>query len=830
MGLTRKYLKDCGITPEKLRGLFTAQVPDPKIAELTAQVFNRVYQGRLLNLRDYKFHAACDMAFDAPFRQSTATIIQNSLAGRRYPDVEKLIDEYKSWGMDATLAVNEQQLPNGKKYWAIDPPKFSEVIVPLTTAYLTIRVAKVFNDRNSSPFFRYTPSRFTRKELLKCEIISDLENRRAIDFGYPNVLRQAILQAFHYSAAWMFPCEAWYSEQEPVGDYKKLKLDPESEKEQIANATPTVGAPVPEERKTITKREGLRYHLPHPTRTYYDLNWRPSTINSDSGCQYAGHWSLYNYRDLKGMGFWNLDVLPFGKNDWLSPGLSGQYFREIYPCVGAFPCGDDGMVKDRPGEAMRYSVLTTDAKVFLTDHFQKLVPKDWGLGDCEFPVWFRFVIGNESTVFHVEPLLYTPPVWCGIDTNELAPRSASLTLQILPFQDQISNILSQILFTQKANLSRIAFYDMRVVDKAVIEKVMKSGDAKYAGIQWVPYDGAQVDILGAQMKDLFQQYTFTPQDISPMVSTISTLISIMERLLNMSSQEVGAPASHEQTAEEIRVIGGYTSQRVAYSGSFVDDFIDAWKRQLFEATLAYADDEFVAQVAYTPEREALLKEMGFDATEKGDEHHGAVVTGSLSDLRTDSFAPNREGPNRPNNQALAQVIMQTVTAIASNQMLSQAVGAKPMLDMLQEAAILAGAPRDFTLKTSPGADPAQQQEAMQQQLSQVGQQIQSAIMGAVQEQVKKLEQEVVTALQQEKQQVGSQLAQVADQVAKISEALNQEAQRIQQMEGAVQQIMAPQPPAPPQMPPPEQMMPPQQMMPPEAPPQPEVTNAPIVPV
>lgn len=810
MALSQKYLTDCGITPEKLKKLFTAEVPTPKIVELTSQIINRVYQGRLLNLRDFKYYAACDMAFDAPFQQSTATIVKSSIAGKRFPDVQQIVDEYKAWGMEATHAINEQKLPNNLgKFYTIDPPRFSEVIVPLTTAYLLIRVAKIFNDRNQSPFLRYTPSRFTRKEFLKCEIISDLENKKAVSLGYTNLLRQAILQGFHYSTCWMIPSEMWYSEQEPVGDYVKLKEPKKSEKEE---PTPNEAEDVNPKRKTRTKREGLRYHLPHPTRTYYDLKWRPSTINSDSGISYFGHWSLYNYSDLKGMGFWNLDTLPFGKTDWLSSPISGQYFKEVYPCVGQFPCGDQGHVKDRPGEAIRYSNYTTDAKVFLTDHFQKIVPKEYGFGDCEFPVWFRFVVGNESTVFYAEPLLYTPALWLGIDVNELAPRSPSLTLQILPFQDQISNILSQILNTQKQNLSRVNFYNTNFIDKSVIDQIKAAGDAKYAGAIWVEYDGSKFEAMQGQLNQLFTEFKFQPQDISPLVNSISTIISIMERLLNMSPQEVGATASHEQTREEIRTISGHTSQRVAFSGYGVDDFMDAWKRQLFDADMAYGDDQFVAQVAYTPEREKLIKEMGFTIDEKGDEEHGAVISGKLSDLRTDTFAPNREGPNRPNDQAVGQIIMQTVTAVASNPLLAQAIGAKPMLELLTEAAVMAGAPRDFRLMVDPKAAPEAQQAQVQEQLSQVGQDILGKVMQAVADQIKGLETEVVKALAAEKQQVSSKVATMADQVATLSETVNAMGQAVMANTQTLAEITAP-PPPPPPMPPPG-MMPQEMIMPP----------------
>ena len=52
-------------------------------------------------------------------------------------------------------------------------------------------------------------------------------------------------------------------------------------------------------------------------------------------------------------------------------------------------------------------------------------------------------------------------------------------------------------------------------------------------------------------------------------------------MLGYSSQEIGAPASHEQSAHEVKLISQNSSVRMQLTGSFIDDALRALKRMLY---------------------------------------------------------------------------------------------------------------------------------------------------------------------------------------------------------------------------------------------------------
>jgi len=707
---------------------------------LVNSIRTRCQDGRLYNFRDYRVYAAIDMAYDASFAQTTPTLIRSLLD--RKASYEETLKVVESWGLaHCNLFCNRTDPKSGKTSKVLNVPTFFNVLVPLVKSYVTIRLAKLFNDRNNTPLFKYEALKDTARNRVACEVVTDLMQAMSTQFGYSSDLRNAIFKTLMYSVCLQFPRESWYHEKQEV-----------------------------EGGKQVTLREGLRYVQPHPTRMFWDQFYGVSSFNTNSGCEYAGYWSIKRFGDLfHNQLLWNRDKVGIGTN-WFEHSMAGTYFTEVYPCTMSYPSLIPERDTDRETRAYYSSSNDLDKAVFVTEFFQRLVPSQYGLGTYKMPVWFRFVVASDDTVVWAEPLAYTPVVYFGYDADDSRGRNPSMALEILPWQDHLGNVLSQILLTAKQNLANVTFYDKNVVDKESIESLQNSGELMYRGLNFVEFDSFKNNRAGLDVGKAFEPVMLPRSSTQELTSTINTIISIMERLLVVSAQEIGAAASHQQSAQEIRTISSNTTSRVAYTGAFIDDAIDAWKRQMYEASMAYMDRKYASQVSLdVPNLDKVLNSLGMSKT---DESPGkALVEGSLDRLVLEGFASQRDGPDRGSDAQTATVLMQTVQAVAGNPLLAQSVGVKTILQLLSQAARLGGAPKDFELRESPEATSAQPSA--------------EEILQIVNEQLGK---PLVQALEVQKQSTEEAIGQAAEAVGQTNQVLAGHQAQLQELQSAVMQI------------------------------------------
>lgn len=647
--------------------------PSSEYAEGPARLVNllrsRTQEGRTSNLRDYRIYQALDAAYDVSFSQTTPTLVRGILEKKlNYEDTLRAV-EAAGLG-NCGLFCDRTNATTGRVEKVFNAPTFFHVLVPLVKSYVTIRLAKLFGDRANVPLYKYEPLKDNTKNRVVCEVLTDIIQAMTTQFGYASDLRNAILKMLLYGNCLQFPKEAWFHETQ----------EDESGKERVV-------------------REGLRFVQPHPTRVFHDLMHGISTINTDSGCEYAGYWTITRFGDLfHNKLLWNREKIGIG-NNWFENSLAGTYFTEVYPCTMKFPSIQPERMSDRETQAYYQATSDLDKAVFVTEIFCKFVPKDYGLGTYENPVWFRFRMASDDTVMWAEPLAYCPVTWMGYDADDSRSRNPSMGLEVLPWQDHLGNVLSQILLTTKQNLANVTFYDKNIVSADDVKTLQNSGELIYRGLNFVGFDSFKNARAGLDVSQAFKSIQLNQSSTAELTNTISTIISIMERLLVMSAQEIGSTASHQQSAQEIRTISANTSTRVAYTGAFVDDCIDAVKKQLVDASLAYMDRDFVSQVSRDiPNLDKALNDLGFTKGEEGVTKQG--VKGTKDKLMLEGFASQRDGPDRGTDTQAATVLMQTIQAVAGNQALSQAVGTETILRMLTQAARLGGAPRDFELRGS----------------------------------------------------------------------------------------------------------------------------------
>lgn len=742
-------LKEYGVSSAKYKAFFTLTREElkekhPRVFKLVDLICGRVRDSRTINLKEWRAWHAVDMAMEIPFSQTSTSLIQNILGkpfeGTQEKHFEAILAELRAYGIDESEVFKQVDI-NGKAGVMLNPPLFSNVLLPLAKSYVSMRTANLFNERNTSPFTPYEPLKDTERDKVLCEIITDIQDTISTRMGYPAVLRQAIQHTMRYGIMVMFPREEWFCEK---------TVEDTGEKEQ------DTGKKIFRE---VTTREGLRYTIPHPTFLGYDLNYPLTTLNTDTGTEWAMYWHVVSYGQvLDNPLYWNRKRIFSGTN-WFQSPYAGNLFSEIFPCTAKVPRWSfDG--NKREDKAAWYNTSNDrDTAVFITEYYMKLVPKDWGLGDYKYPVWHRFTLAGDDTVIWCEPCSYTPALFMGYDYNENDARTSSMALEAIPWANWLQNLLTQMLLTSKQNLTNVVFYDTNMVDQADINQLRDLGDRRMKEWTFIGFDSIKTRVQGLQQQAAFQSVPIQKTPITELLQMVPMMLSIMERVMQVSAQESGAQATHQQSKQEVLTTSGASGNRVIYLGSFVDEGIDAWKRQRYEASQAYADAGFVAQVsADIPDAHKLVEELGFTVKHTGKDK--LLVHGKKSGLRVDEFARSSEGRLRATNAEAAQVLMSVVGTIAGQPELFKKVGAPNLLAILEFAAQLGGAPRGWKLKeiSDDGKD-----EQVPENVLQAIQQAQQATMQSIEERIVK---PIAGEMAQDKQQI-EQMQQVLQQLQKI---------------------------------------------------------------
>jgi hypothetical protein len=777
---TPSQLEKAGITPEKLKALFTAKSPPDKVKDLIELISSRVKDGVTRSMRESRLWWAIDRAYDVPFRQTAATLVDGLMD--RNLSGDETVRIAKSWGL-THLLVPEVDSKGNPCCWPgtkmqkekLNIPTFKEIFVPLTQAYCKMRKAKLFTDIDQEPLYKYDPLKLTSKNKLRCEIITDRVNVMTTQMGYRNAESDSIFQMLQYGIALNFPMEKWYTE-------KQLNAE---DKEEIV-------------------KEGVRWAIPHPSKEFFDLAHRTSTLNTDTGCEFGAYWDVQRWRDVRfNKNYWNIDKVTYGANDWISNYWNP--YNTLYPCQMAFPSivqpGSGDL--DRQKQLNIYSTKEDDKAVIVVPYFQKLVPSEWGLGDYDYPVWFRFVLGNTDTVIYAEPLCYRPITYYGYDADTNRELNAGLALELLPWQDMLGNYLSQLLISIKKNLANVNFYNQEIISEEDIRKINGSNESVYRDLLFIGRSKRELSWQQNTTDDAFHSVQFPKANIQEITTGITTMLGLMERMLGFSAQEVGQPAGHEQSATEITTIHGNSTVRLDHTRSFVEDGMNARKRSMYDAMMAYSDDDIFAQIGeMNDQSRAQLKEMGFEVEEEAEPGRSkAGVRGKKKSLDIDGFAANREGAKRINNVQIAAAMIKMSETILAQPLLVQAMGIPQIADMLNLVFQYAGMPKEYRImvKDVPAGEQQTQQQELMKQLEAISQKVAMQVVNQSMTQMSQvLKEKVIDPIEQALKQV----QQVAGQEAQKNQEQDMAIQKLTQTMQAAMQTPPLSPVAQQQMPPP----------------------------
>jgi hypothetical protein len=712
-----KVLEKKGISVDGLRKKLTSTNPSEDLAALKRLIPNRLKTGLNKSWAEARVYRAIDDAFDAPLDQTKWYFIQN--LSQKKLNAESLTRELMDYGLEHML----KQVCSGclstsstcssgctvmgkSRKWIVDLPLFLDVVVGLIPAYVKMRWAKLYNDRDQQPFYKYDPIKLTLKAKVKSDILTDRVSMMANQYGYKADRKQRILQMLLYGISLQMPVEEWHKEMQILTVYDKDGKNPKEEEYLI--------------------REGLRYHYPHANKSWVDDAYRLSTINTDTGCGFAGHWYLTTFGNVnRNKAYFNKDKLKYTSSDWVS---SLDRWAQYYPCSLRWP--EQGTLfspNDREVKAQFYGDRGMDKDEDLTlvsaDSWDKLVPSQWGLGDYDYPVWFRSVIAAQDTFVYMAPVPYCPVSAYLYDFDNNRARNPTMVTEVAPFQSIISNYFTQMLYSVQQNLMRVTFFNEDIVKADLVEKLKGLTESRlFRGNNFVPFSGRKNAFDQRNVEQAFASPSFPQHNVSEIIQCISTAINVLERVLQFSSQELGVAASHEQSAAETHIIAGNADDRRQFTASFIDDGENSDKRRIYEGLMAYGSDDIFAQIAELNDvTRAALKSMGWTVEEEAvPGHTQAGIKGNKNTLRLENFADTREGRDRVNNAQVGATMVQLVQLIVTNPIILQSLGMPQIVSMFNEIFAFVGVPTDFRLHvTNPNAieevKAEQQQQARQAQ-------------------------------------------------------------------------------------------------------------------
>jgi hypothetical protein len=755
-----------GYNPKKLRQLF---VPDAgpaarkdKIRDLLELTSGRIREGVNRQLKHARHWWVIDQACDVSNRAMSATTMRGIRSLN--PDPRAMIKTMQEWGLSALLnpVLDDQGNPKsdtaGRTLYKIDDSPIVEIIAPICQQYLNARWATLVTGRDSSPWLKYSPLIYTRENHFKTQIFTSRAEQMVNEMGYRADFRQESLCALKYGYQFTFAMEPYYWEkQQHMGDGGL---------------------------REVVVREGIRVALPHPSRTFFDLGHRMSTLNTNTGLSYAGYWDIYKWGDvLANPDFWLTEdqrAGRFGSGTWIEASSWSEY-SQLFPMTMNLPqqiySNNSRSDNDRTAEANRLVYTGHDQGVVLTPIFQKLNPKEWGLFDYDGDVWFCFTMANGDTPILVEPYGYTPVRVMQYQGDQSHWRPTSMVTDLVPFQDSVGNLLTQYLMTVRRNLLNIIYYNKDTVKKEEIDHLMGQATGLWTGPNLVPvsFKLAQLDSTTAQISDQFKAVTFPAGDTIAVVNAINTMLGVIERVIGFTAQEVGTTGSHIQTAEEIRVTTDFANNRIALTDAFFDHAIGAQKVQIYEAFMNYGDDLVMGQIADASEADrATLEKMGV-LIEEGEGRKMGVMTNKTA-LSLSAFASDREGSRRTNDAQIATAFMQFAQTVFSVQPIAEAIGVDGLVEVFNTVAQFSGFGPDARLKLPTNGQPAMPQ--IMQQVQQMVQQIMEGQMTAIGEGLRK---EVLEPLEAKMTELASKNAELEQAMATLLSQIQQPPQPMQQM-------------------------------------------------
>lgn len=711
-------LKKFGTTQNRLRQIATADrstEDGTQRDKLEKEIESEVIEGVHFNLRNHHIFTSADLAWDGNI--ITGEVLPLVMFAQGRIDHKKALQWCKDCGMGEeklkeyfdheTKRVGAQDIIEFKD---MKVSKFVEVQINMVRSYVQRRQAAQFSKYASQyPFLKYE----TYDRSYEAQLLSDIMSQRAEimanQFGYRHGLKQTTLNFLLYPHTVEFAEEAWRTEKQ----YRKNK-DEE-------------GNWIGEEVREVITREGVPTCQPHPSRVFYDISSPLSSINSDTGCGYIGFWEIAKYDDIRGnTKFWNRDSIEYTPTFADLFANYNPYVSVYFPCQLDWPkfsnTGDVTQINDRESNVGIYSTDHGKSPLVLTQIYKKIVPKDYGIGEYPYPVWVRFVVASARTIVYAEIMPSTPAFYYGVNEKDDRLYNISFAHEVMPFQDQMTNMMSQMVLSMKQNLLKIIALNIGILGPEHIKEVRK----KFLGQEWldhpivVEYDFDKRTQMGLGDRNIMhmEQAQMT-QDIEQLMRAMIEMNVFAERIMNLSPQEQGQPAPRVSSATEIVEIANTVSTLYNFISKALDEGLAAKKRYIYEAVVSLQKgDIHLSVMNMYPDH--VIENAGF-TVEKFAKANGDMlaqkVTGRPDRLIYDYVFNSREGGDRTSNIKTAEVLVQLLPQVLQIPGVIDRMGTDKLYELVNAIMRNSGAGIEFKLNALEDNEMAgdQQQEEVNQQ-------------------------------------------------------------------------------------------------------------------
>lgn len=752
----KDILKASGSTNDRLREVLTAQLPDELLdseseeykaqdkdyknrGRLEKSISSKIYEGMAIGLKHSSKYAAVDLAYDTDI--ITRERYPLTLYAKGKIDVQRCATMLSDVSPTTAQKYVKYDKSSGKR--GINLPGFNDFDFNLVKGFTNRRWApQKTKFENLYPHLKYEPRTTGAVAELKADATSQIMEVMADSFGYRHTDSQLILNGFLYTNTVAFVTRGWTRDME----YYAVP-DPSNEDPDAITL------------KSRVTREGVDFVIPHASRICCDPAYPVSMLNYDNGPRWIFYWDVRRYADvLHNPEYFNKENISTDNQLWTLYRNNQEYFNLYLETINPPQeySDDPSLENDRNSKVGFYATEREDESIFLTEYFEKIVPLEYGIGDYAYPIWTRFVVAADDRIVFAEFLPSRPGYVLSFNEHDGRERTTSFAMDLLPYQDHASNIVTHTLKLLAIELFKIIEIDAdrlftgdgREDEKAEILEEIKSA---LTSESFFRNPGPTViqsalarfrELTGGDVGRMIQVHELRVSgSIASGLSALGQLLGLAERLLSMSPHEQGQPAEREISAREVTAIDRTTiAVNNSYSDS-IDEARAAKKRIVHESFLACASDEFEVPVAsrypddvvtaagFEIVRENLLTPDGETDLNAGRKASRKTVRGNKSSLDGPLDYSSRDGSERASNPQMAQALAQLIQFIFNEPsgVILQTLGKPRLFDMVNTLFRMMDVGFDLNLQLEEGEDETfgqSSQDALTDTISRIMKQVQ----------------------------------------------------------------------------------------------------------